>query len=203
MGANKNASSRTTALHELLGVTPEQVDADLKEQGLDRATEIAALRRMGEVMAAKFAPQVRHEEIKNSPMAKQFPMFEETVAAGSPEWAATAAPHTEASINDIVGLSDPDTNIWVPVSGWSMRDEGINDGDLVLVDTRREAVDGDIVVAFIEGEGQVVKRLRTQTGHPVVLESANPDFPPRVIDETLTLRIHGVVVGRAGRVGRS
>lgn len=203
MGDINKTTSRMTELHKIAGVTPEQVDEDLRMRGLDRATEIESLRRLGRVMAAKFAPQARQELMQNSPMAKQFPMFEEAVAAGSPEWATTAATHTEASINDIVGHSDPETTIWVPVSGWSMRDEGINDGDLVLVDTRREAVDGEIVVAFIEGEGQVVKRLRTKKGQPVVLESANPDFPPRVIDESQTLRIHGVVIGRVGRIKRS
>lgn len=199
MGAPSN-STKATALHEELGVTPEQVDKDLRERGIDPDMQVQSLRRMGRIIAAQFAPQVQREEIQLSPMSKAFPLFEESVAAGSPAWASASPSQGKASIADIIGYSDPDTTMWVRVSGWSMRDEGIKDGDLVLVDTKREARDGDIVVAHIAGEGQVVKRISMLRGEPVVLISANPDFEPRVIDDATSLRIHGVVVGRVGKV---
>lgn len=193
-------SPRMTELHRYLNVTPEQVDRELREQGIDPALEVASLRRMGRVLSAQFAAQAAQEYIGASPMSKQFPRYEEAVAAGQPAWAGAAESPGGSSILDIVRQSDPATTIWAPVSGWSMRDAGINDGDLVLVDTRREARDGDIVVAHIAGEGQVVKRIRMSKGAPIVLESANPDFAPRIIDDPLNLRIHGVVIGRVGKV---
>jgi DNA polymerase V len=151
-------------------------------------------------MAARFEPQAQREEARASAASKQFPMHDESVAAGMPAWAGCAEAPLGTSIWDIVEQSDPSTTMWVLVSGWSMRDVGINDGDTVLVDTTREARSGDIVVVHIAGDGQVVKRIRMMPGDPIVLESANPDFAPRVINDALSLRIHGVVVGRVGKL---
>lgn len=192
--------SKTTTLHEHLGVTPEQVDKELRECGIDPATEVASLRRLARILSAQFAPQAQREQVQLSPMSKQFPMYEEAVAAGMPAWAGSSEAPRKTSIWDIVEQSDPSTTMWVPVSGWSMRDIGLNDGDTVLVDTTREARSGDIIVAHIAGEGQVIKRIRMAPGGPIVLESANPDFSPREISDALSLRIHGVVVGRVGKL---
>ena len=199
VGAQRN-SSNVTNLHEFLGVTPKQIDKDMRGRGMDPAYEVAALRRLGQVLAAQFAPQAQREEARASAASKQFPMHDESVAAGMPAWAGCAEAPLGTSIWDIVEQSDPSTTMWVLVSGWSMRDVGINDGDTVLVDTTREARSGDIVVVHIAGEGQVVKRIRMMPGDPIVLESANPDFAPRVINDALSLRIHGVVVGRVGKL---
>lgn len=193
-------SADITKLHEFLGLTPEQVDIGLLGRGLNPDSEVASLRRLGQVIAAQFEPQALREEARASAARKQFPMFEEAVAAGMPAWAGCAEAPLGTSIWDIVQQSDPATTMWVQVSGWSMRDVGINDGDTVLVDTTREARSGDIVVVHIAGEGQVVKRIRMMPGDPIVLESANPDFAARVINDALSLRIHGVVVGRVGKL---
>ena len=83
------------------------------------------------------------------------------------------------------------------VVGWSMTNEHITDGDVVLVDATAEPKDGDIVVAFIPGEGQVVKRLRIFRDR-LVLESAHPDFKPIVFFDPTELVIQGVVKGRSG-----
>ena len=80
-----------------------------------------------------------------------------------------------------------------------MRDAGINDGDVVLVNIKLEAKDGDIVLADLAGQGQVIKRLCKRRGK-VSLESANPDFAPIAVDDVASMRVHGVVVGRAGAV---
>ena len=53
-------------------------------------------------------------------------------------------------------------------SGDSMTGAGIDDGDLVLIRKQEEAKNGDIVVAFIEGEGNTLKRYR-QYGNTVFL----------------------------------
>lgn len=90
--------------------------------------------------------------------------------------------------------------MWVNVTGWSIRDVGINDGDVVPVDTSAEAKDGDIIVAHIAGHGQVVKRLRIASDKTIVLESANPDFASIEIDDNGSAKVHGVVIGRAGKV---
>jgi DNA polymerase V len=199
---NKKSSyaSGMSPLHQILGMTPDQVHQDLLAQGFDPDAEVEAIRRMARVMAAKFAGQIRREEGTPSFFSKSFPMFEEAVAAGAPAWATSSPNSNKASLAELLGGSNPSTTVWVPVSGWSMRGDGINDGDTVLVDTSAEPNDGDIIVAHIAGEGQVVKRIRIGQKGKIVLESSNPDFAPRAIEDNAALRIHGVVVGRAGKI---
>lgn len=71
-----------------------------------------------------------------------------------------------------------------------MIDAGIRDGDIVVVERRSNARDGQLVVASIEGEF-TLKRLVHERGRPV-LRAENPAFAalrPR------DLQIFGVVVG--------
>jgi repressor LexA len=80
------------------------------------------------------------------------------------------------------------------VKGDSMTEAYICDGDYVLVRSQRNAEDGEIVVAVIDGEA-TVKRLRLRK-EKVRLEAANPAFPPIVVPAgTPSFRIAGKVVG--------
>lgn len=63
---DKTIHSDMTALHEFLGVTPEQVDWDLAMRGINPATEVASLRRLGQVLAAQFGPQAQRERAATS-----------------------------------------------------------------------------------------------------------------------------------------
>ena len=56
-----------------------------------------------------------------------------------------------------------------------MTGAGIDDGDLVLIRKTEEAQNGDIVVAFVEGEGNTLKRYR-KYGHTVFLHPENPKY---------------------------
>jgi len=62
------------------------------------------------------------------------------------------------------------------VSGLSMRDAGILDGDYVIAERVPTAEDGDIVVALLEDEA-TVKTLYREEGR-VRLQPENPDFSP-------------------------
>ena len=85
------------------------------------------------------------------------------------------------------------------VTGESMRDEGIKDGDLVLVRKQDTAQKGDIVVAVI-GEEATVKRFYPERAR-VRLEPANPDFGPIIVDRKAPgFFIAGVVVGLLRRM---
>lgn len=188
-------------LHRELGMTPEEVRQSYIDEGLDPDAVVAQMRRLGQVMAAKYAPQIEREErARNANFTAPLPLFRESVAAGAPAWAEPAgvAP-AGASLVDVMAGGKAEDTILAKVCGWSMREEGINDGDYVMVNVKMLPNDGDIVLAHIEGEGQVVKRLRMSPGQ-VTLESANPDFADIVVRDPATLRIHGVVVGRAGKI---
>lgn len=67
----------------------------------------------------------------------------------------------------------PAATFLIRVSGWSMRDAGIADGDELIVDRSLQPCDGQIVVAVVDDEF-VVKTLRLQ---PPRLVAANPDYP--------------------------
>ena len=78
------------------------------------------------------------------------------------------------------------------VTGDSMVDDGILDGDLVVVEERPEPNNGDMVVASIDGEATVKRYYRDGRG-AVRLEPSNPRYKPIIIRDR-DLQIRGVVV---------
>ena len=77
------------------------------------------------------------------------------------------------------------------VKGTSMLDEGILEGDVLLVRPCTACADGETVVALLDGEA-TVKRFRRQ-GSRIWLEAANPSFPPVEVQPGSDLLIRGVV----------
>jgi repressor LexA len=77
------------------------------------------------------------------------------------------------------------------VKGDSMIEEGIKEGDLVIVERKNEAKEGDIVIAEIDG-GWTMKYLRKKGGK-VYLEPANKKYKP--IHPEYDLKIAAVVKG--------
>jgi repressor LexA len=66
------------------------------------------------------------------------------------------------------------------VRGDSMREEGILDGDYVVVRQQPDAENGDVVVAGIPGEEGTVKRFSRRSGR-IVLTPANPAYETMVL----------------------
>lgn len=85
------------------------------------------------------------------------------------------------------------------VRGDSMVDEGIHDGDWVVVEHRTSARNGEIVVALIDGESATLKRIEQRAGR-VVLHPANSTMQPLVFDPA-RVTIRGVVKGLIRRYG--
>jgi repressor LexA len=80
------------------------------------------------------------------------------------------------------------------VKGDSMRDDGILEGDIVLVEKRAEARNGEVVVALIDGEETTLKQFSLK-GDTVTLTPANTTMEPmRFMADRVT--IQGVVVGQ-------
>lgn len=192
------------------------------ELGAGRGDPLAELARLGETRESALAAfgwaVARAKAATEPPPARGRPeptllagaveceMFsgirfhDERVAAG-PGLPLGAEEGSRAALpSDFFGRQDWGSLVAARVSGWSMRDAGIADGDTVLVDTRREARDGDIVLAHLGGHGQVVKRLRLAERGVVWLASDNPECAAIAIDDPASLTIHGVVVARSGQV---
>ncbi|MCE1699965.1 transcriptional repressor LexA, partial [Enterobacter hormaechei] len=80
------------------------------------------------------------------------------------------------------------------VSGMSMKDIGIMDGDLLAVHKTQDVHNGQVIVARIEDE-VTVKRFK-QTGNTIELIAENPEFKPIVVDlSEQNFTIEGLAVG--------
>lgn len=78
------------------------------------------------------------------------------------------------------------------VSGDSMINAGIDDGDRVLVQGKKEFVSGDIVLADIEGESTIKRFISDDSPPYVYLKPDNPNFA--VIPFTDRMRLVGKVI---------
>lgn len=83
------------------------------------------------------------------------------------------------------------------VRGDSMRDAGILDGDVVVIEPRDHARNGETVVALIDEHEATLKRIE-QRRDEVVLHAENPDFPPQRYTPG-RVRIQGVVIAQVRR----
>jgi repressor LexA len=118
------------------------------------------------------------------------------VAAGSP---LLAEEHVQGRYQIDAALFRPKADYLLKVSGMSMRDAGILDGDLLAVHRASEARNGQVVVARLHDE-VTVKRLNRR-GSIIELLPENPDFEPILVDtrrELFALEGIGVGVIRAG-----
>lgn len=84
-----------------------------------------------------------------------------------------------------------ESTFFMRVAGHSMRDLGIFDGDLLVVDRSVPAAHGCVVVAVIDGEFTVKQLLYTPRGK--VLRAAHPDYPEIAITPAQDFSIWGVV----------
>jgi len=80
------------------------------------------------------------------------------------------------------------------VRGDSMIDEQIRDNDLIVLQAKQTAENGQTVVALIDGSDATVKKFYGGK-HQVRLEPANPNYKPIVIRPSQRVQIQGVVVG--------
>lgn len=85
------------------------------------------------------------------------------------------------------------------VRGHSMMDEGIRDGDYLIVEPRPVADHGQTVVAEVDG-GVTVKRLFREADGRIRLQPAHPEMLPLIVAAE-RVRVVGVVVGVFRRQG--
>ncbi|MEN8376405.1 MAG: transcriptional repressor LexA [Gemmatimonadota bacterium] len=85
-------------------------------------------------------------------------------------------------------------NYVLRVEGDSMIDEQIREGDLIVVNSRRTANNGEMVVALVEGENATVKKFYREGTGKVRLQPANQTMAPMFYPEQ-SVRVQGIVVG--------
>jgi len=88
-------------------------------------------------------------------------------------------------------VKHPQATFLMRARGESMREAGIFDGDVLLVDKAITPRNGHIVVAVVDGEF-VCKQLQLRAGR-MKLKAANPSFPDIVPKEGQVVEVWGVV----------
>jgi len=84
-------------------------------------------------------------------------------------------------------------NYVLRVNGSSMIDDGIHDGDFVVVNRREKASNGEMVAALLNGEA-TLKRFYREADGRIRLQPANERMSPIWVSEG-DLKVQGVVVG--------
>lgn len=88
-------------------------------------------------------------------------------------------------------IAHPAATYFGRVQGDSMRDAGITDGDLLVIDKSIVPADGKIAVCYLDGEF-TLKRIKVEQD-AVWLVPENESYPPIRIEEGNTLTVWGVV----------
>lgn len=117
------------------------------------------------------------------------PFFIERVPCGFPSPAQDYV-EQQLDLNDLL-VQRPSATYFIKVSGDSMIDGGISDGDMLVVDSSVKAEHGAIVVAAVEGKF-TVKRLQLRP--TVQLVPMNSAYTPIIIGDEDLLDVFGVVM---------
>lgn len=80
------------------------------------------------------------------------------------------------------------------VKGQSMIDEGINDGDYVVVQEKEVPSNGEMVIALINGGEATLKRYYKEKNH-IRLQPSNVAMEPIIIEAGTPIEIQGTVIG--------
>ena len=128
------------------------------------------------------------DESKEKTSISEIPILGK-IAAGTP---------IEAIQNEVSKISLPEAlskngeHFGLKVSGDSMIEAGINDGDTVIVKKANTANNGQIVVALIDDHEAMLKRIRKK-GKIVALESANKRYETKIFGPD-RVKVQGILV---------
>ncbi len=143
------------------------------------AKHIAALEKRGLIERrhtnGSFGLNVQVEELYGEQIC-EVPLLGR-VAAGQPLDTVVDAADSISVPRFLLGRVRPEQIYALRVTGDSMIDEHICDGDIALIENRTEARNGEIVVALIEGSRATLKRLY-RFGREVELRPANSQLAP-------------------------
>ena len=195
--SHKGYSPTMQEIADALGVTKvtvfEHVEALIKKGALVRDPNKS--RSLSIADDAELPNEVPDRQINNDgpiPMPLQFPLVGK-IAAGRP--IEKCAQDETLRLEELFGPrrgAQPNAMFALQVDGWSMRDEGIFDGDYVIVERRETARNGERVVALLPDGETTLKTYFKERDGTIRLQPANPDFEPIIVTNC---QVQGVVVG--------
>lgn len=118
------------------------------------------------------------------------PYVEEGISAGFPSPALDFI-DTTIDLNRHL-IKNPSATFYGKVKGVSLKNAGIDDSDLLIIDRSLEPRDGKIAVCFIDGEF-TAKRLKI-VGKKVWLMPENEDYQPLEVTADNELIIWGIII---------
>ena len=124
------------------------------------------------------------------PRAVELPLLG-TVAAGSPIESVSSG-ESLAVPEEFVRRTG--SHYVLRVRGNSMIDEQIRDGDFVVVNERKNADNGEMVIAMLNGANATVKKFYRERDGRIRLQPANETMQPIYVHEN-DISIQGIVVG--------
>jgi len=136
----------------------------------------------GESVCLEIFPAVINSEL-------ELPFVSGGISAGFPSPALDFA-DLSIDLNKYL-VKHPSATFYGRVKGFSMQDEGIYDGDLLVIDKSLEARNGKIAVCFIDGEF-TVKKIKLEKDR-CWLMPANKDYKPILVTAENDFLIWGVV----------
>lgn len=172
------------------GLSPT-LDEIAQEFGVNKVTifgHVSELVRKGiiERLTPRASRGLRLIEGPSTPSETALPILGR-IAAGQPIQAIE-----DPEELDLKELLPPGREVYaLRVQGNSMIDDSIRDGDIVLVERRDTAHNGETVVAVLPDEEATLKRYYREDGR-IRLQPANSTMDPIVVDE---VDVRGVVVG--------
>lgn len=88
-------------------------------------------------------------------------------------------------------IKHPASTFFGKVVGDSMNDEGIEEGDILVIDKSLELINGDLAVCFIDGDF-TVKRVRLESDAAYLIPS-NPNYPTIKVTQENDFIVWGIV----------
>ncbi|MDZ4306560.1 transcriptional repressor LexA [Allopontixanthobacter sp.] len=178
----------------------------LEERGFirrlpNRARALEVLKQPEDAVGGSSAASARlRDNVVSMPPASARPRYEPAndvievplhgrIAAGAP----IEALEGQTSLPVPAALLGPGEHYALEVSGDSMIDAGIFDGDFALVKRTNVARDGEIVVALVNDEEATLKYLRRENGM-IRLDPANPSHQPQVY-QPAQVQVQGKLAG--------
>ena len=120
---------------------------------------------------------------------KETPFIDTMVSAGFPSPADDYL-DLPIDLNEYL-VENSAATFYIRVSGNSMQDEGIDDGDLLVVDRSKTPKNNDIVIGVLNGEFTVKKIQKTKT--KLFMVAANKEYKKIEITEEMDFSVWGVV----------
>ena len=120
----------------------------------------------------------------------KIPFYQMSVSAGVPVPIEPQTATLAIDLNEML-IERPASTFFAKITGEELRDAGIFDGDILIIDTSIKPSDGRLVLA-VSGENMTVKYYRNIDGE-VFLESQDAGFFPLKIGSDFSYEIIGTV----------